>query len=705
VAGKVEVKEGYALVNGEVVPLISGEVHYWRVQRANWRPILEKVRELGLDVVATYVCWDFHELAAGEYDFTGKTAPERDFVGFLEMTREMGFKLMLRPGPYIYSEWPLGGPPERASKFHRLHPEFKELGREWIRAVSEVIAPFQATAGGHVIALQPDNEPYPAIQSQGTEMGCFGEPGLFKEWLAERYANDIDALNAAWRANYASFNDADIHWEEPYVNRIDIPENGRLMPEARYEQRVIDSQEWVEWYACEIVRWTGEAYRECGIDVPFFSNGWHVYAQNFHITKEVAPLCGVDLYPSRFFECSNTMPGGNDWDYNMEILKVQENNVGWGYSAELSSGIWEGGWGHGEYTPESTAFMNRSLIANGLKGWNWYMIVNRDNWYHSPINQFGRETMYFGAHKAVIDLAKKIELHTLHRAPAVSLVTLRRQRLTDSGNWQTLWNSLTSAGIDFETVDCQYESPTRDLILYGGTNLIERDEAENLAKAVEAGATLVIFNRIPRENRLGEEVNPFGLPEPDAERPIGSPFSVSWDGGTGEMPRGGHLGRFWTLYFDSTPEGATPILAAPRSANVEALVDIRATDLAANTYRMGFVKPFGRGKVIVLGVSPSPQAVHLAREIAGGTVKIETKTPGTAVTFWEREDAEFVFVINRNTQTCGIELSLDPAVYPNASALVNVETGSSWAVEPSGRAFISVGGHVVDVFKVTSEEL
>lgn len=696
----VEIKPGYAVVGEEIVPLWSGEVHYWRIQAANWRPILEKVKELGLDVIATYAAWNFHEIGEAQYDFTGETTPEHNLIGFLEMTHEMGLKVLIRPGPYIYSEWPFGGPPEEATKYHRLHPKFKEMATGWIDAISEMLAPFQATRGGHIIALQPDNEPYPAIQSQGTEMGCFQEPGMFKEWLRERYGDDIARLNAAWSAEYTDFNQAPIHWEEPYVNRIDVPENIRLMPEARYEQRIIDGQEWVEWFAREIVRWTGDAYRAAGIDIPFFSNGWHVYAQNFHDTKEIAPLCGVDLYPSKYFEFSTGTPGGQDWDYNLEILKVQENNIGWGYSAELECGIWEGGVGTGEYTPHSTAFMNRVLIANGLKGWNWYVIVNRDNWYHSPINQFGRETMYFEPHKQVMDLVKKIELHKLDRKPAVSLVTLRRQRMSDSGNWQTLWDSLTTTGIDFDTVDLRYEKPKSDLVFYGGTELIEADEAENLRRSVEDGATVVIFNQIPRLNRLGEPMNPFDLPESDGIRPIGSPFTLSWDGKTAEVPKGGHYGRYWTLYFDSVPEGASPIVASPRGTNVEFLVDLRATNLAANTYRLGFVKAFGKGKVIVLGMAPSPAAVRIAKEIAGGTFKIETRTPGTLITFWEGDGAAYAFVINRNEHAVGVELFVDRSVYPNVTSLRNVETGAKWNVEADGRAFVSVQGHEVDVFSL-----
>ncbi|MCK4726873.1 MAG: beta-galactosidase, partial [Anaerolineales bacterium] len=55
-------------VEDNAISLIGGEVHYWRLAPENWRKILERVQELNLEVVSTYVCWDFHECAPGEYD-------------------------------------------------------------------------------------------------------------------------------------------------------------------------------------------------------------------------------------------------------------------------------------------------------------------------------------------------------------------------------------------------------------------------------------------------------------------------------------------------------------------------------------------------------------------------------------------------------------------------------------------------------------
>ena len=112
------------LFNKRTIPMLSGEVHYWRINPQEWRSVLERVKEMGIQMVATYVCWGFHEVAPGELDFTGLSDPRRDLVAFLSLLQEMDFDIIVRPGPYIYSEWKNNGVPDRMAKYHRLDPRF-----------------------------------------------------------------------------------------------------------------------------------------------------------------------------------------------------------------------------------------------------------------------------------------------------------------------------------------------------------------------------------------------------------------------------------------------------------------------------------------------------------------------------------------------------------------------------------------------------
>ncbi len=50
---KVEIRDGCVWVGEERVPLYAGEVHYWRLNPARWPAVLDRVREIGLGVLAT----------------------------------------------------------------------------------------------------------------------------------------------------------------------------------------------------------------------------------------------------------------------------------------------------------------------------------------------------------------------------------------------------------------------------------------------------------------------------------------------------------------------------------------------------------------------------------------------------------------------------------------------------------------------------
>ena len=151
---KVQIKQNQVFVGGKAIPLLSGEVHYWRLNPRYWKTILDEVRAMGLKVVSTYVPWDYHETKRGHFDFTGKTDGTRDLKHFLELTRREGFWLIIRPGPYIYSEWPNDGIPSYAYKYHRLHPKFLSYAENYIKKACAVIKPYLASRkSGHIILL------------------------------------------------------------------------------------------------------------------------------------------------------------------------------------------------------------------------------------------------------------------------------------------------------------------------------------------------------------------------------------------------------------------------------------------------------------------------------------------------------------------------------------------------------------------------
>ncbi|MCU0643359.1 MAG: beta-galactosidase [bacterium] len=193
------IKKKQLYLNEKPIHLLSGEIHYWRVPAYYWKHCLERIKEMGLKIIATYICWEFHEYEERKLDFIGKTAAERNLVSFLEICQEMGFQVIIRPGPYIYSEWQQAGIPARLAKFYRLHPAFLNEAKNYIEQVTEVLKPFFHTNGGNIILLQADNEIDSFAIFHGRQLGIYGGEGLFQEFLIEKYGT-IDRLNESWQS-------------------------------------------------------------------------------------------------------------------------------------------------------------------------------------------------------------------------------------------------------------------------------------------------------------------------------------------------------------------------------------------------------------------------------------------------------------------------------------------------------------------------
>ena len=112
-ASAIADRDGYPVftVNGAPFFLWGAAFFYERLPRERWRSALEALRALHVNTLDLYVPWNWHEIAEGNFDFTGATSPRRDLRGLLTMARELGFYFVVRPGPVIRNEWRNGGYP------------------------------------------------------------------------------------------------------------------------------------------------------------------------------------------------------------------------------------------------------------------------------------------------------------------------------------------------------------------------------------------------------------------------------------------------------------------------------------------------------------------------------------------------------------------------------------------------------------------
>ena len=100
------------LIGEKEVPLYSGSLHYWRHDQTIWKSMLFDVKEMGFQIICTYIPWNVHEVSLGKFDF-GQIDPRKNIAAFLEICSEVGLYVLARPGPHINAELPWFGFPSR----------------------------------------------------------------------------------------------------------------------------------------------------------------------------------------------------------------------------------------------------------------------------------------------------------------------------------------------------------------------------------------------------------------------------------------------------------------------------------------------------------------------------------------------------------------------------------------------------------------
>lgn len=163
----LRVEGGQFLLRGKPFQILSGEVEYARIPRADWRDRLRKVHAMGLNTITVYVFWNLHESRPGEFDFSG----QKDVAEFLREAQQEGLYVVLRPGPYVCAEWDLGGYPawllkdsksagseDPAVLLRSSQPAYLAAVRTWMLRLGKELAPLQASRGGPIIAVQVENE-------------------------------------------------------------------------------------------------------------------------------------------------------------------------------------------------------------------------------------------------------------------------------------------------------------------------------------------------------------------------------------------------------------------------------------------------------------------------------------------------------------------------------------------------------------------
>ncbi|UJR81295.1 Beta-galactosidase [Sandaracinus amylolyticus] len=458
--GGVRLEDGALRIADRSVPLLCGAVHYWRLERESWRAALSETRALGIPIVETYVPWQVHELAPGDYDF-GQRDPRKDVGAFLDLAADLGLYAFVRPGPHINSEMTWFGLPERIvydksiqARSPRQSPvvlgfpprmfpvpsyaseQYHLESQRWLEAAAGQLAP-RLWPQGPIVLLQVDNEATYWFRDSAYDQDYHPDAiAGWRAWLAQRYGTPHEA-GKAHRREYAAWEDA----TPPERFDAETPEQLALH---------LDWGAWREELITRSLVRFKSAMSGAGLKgVPTVHNlplGEQAAPVSTPRIEEIVDLVGLDYYHAR-----------------REHRTIKRRTLFLAGSSRLpfapEMGVGAPPW----FTPlthEDSLFCAMSACAYGLRGMSLYMTVDRDRWYGAPIDATGNPRLEAGAWKSFLHALTNVGFHRLQRRVEVGLALPREySRLSRATHLMGVLSPITLEAIGGSPVEACSEEP------------------------------------------------------------------------------------------------------------------------------------------------------------------------------------------------------------------------------------------------------
>lgn len=569
---------------GQPTFLLTGEFPYYRLSPEEWPYRLDTIKDVGVKVITAYIPWNFHELADGDFDFTGRTDKRRNLGRFLALLKERDLFLIAKPGPFICAEVQHGGIPNWLIVVHQeviarawdgsqvgfrqdglplpdyLHPTYITYVSCWYRALVDEVLRDAQYPNGPLIALQVENEiPYSTNELANPFSWGYTETvqEAYSNWLAERY-DDIVHYNHLHNTSWSAFADIvgpSCWWDVPNV------------------QAWLTYQDWVEFkahYATETLRCYSVFLQEAGITVPLYHNFVMLEDESPTMYRQMAmavDFVGVNFWPNDDPRISYDAYVQVDRRL-LQLIAAQPDHPT--YAPELN---W--GWGSVDFFD----FLTRYTLSR-LAGTNIYTLVDGDDAGelgdrpysnnpepfpgNAPIDVKGEKTAGYYALRNLALFLESVGQHLTQAKPVAELaigiypsynhpatyIRWGKQStdqvlqvfgyIPDMNEWlQAVMKLLIRQDIDFTAVDVEAATPENLLnyrvLIVPGYCYMDRMTQEKLLNYVRAGGHLVMMPTVPF---LGSDMQPapllrdglFRAPESEFCEPVTPlPFALMLD--------------------------------------------------------------------------------------------------------------------------------------------------------------------------------
>ncbi|MCK5126005.1 MAG: beta-galactosidase [candidate division Zixibacteria bacterium] len=394
------VEENRLTIGKDIYYPFSVEMHYFRVDKRHWSVCFERIKRAGFRIISTVVPWNLHQGKNKDIDFNGFQDSRKDLIVFLELAREFGFKVILRPGPWISGQWKNGGIPdfviddpellalnandepielidqtgvEAGKLVSYMHPHFQHFLNNYFKNLIETTRNY-IHPRGPVFMVEFDFETSFCHKTGAgdADYNDYIVKTLFPSFLENKY-EDIKTLNAVYKSKHKEFTSID-------------PPRDFLKFDVSKMPRVFDWFYFKEWYLSDFLCSLEDLFKSYTV-LPFFFRSLFFNGEQplpaFSLTVEGEEdhLVGASVFPD-----------GTAFDL-MQKARYIRTMTDFAWAPSFISGNMTSNKAQSEVMFPITDGRRRFFIAAGLaggfKGFNHYMFINRDNWYGAPVGKDG----------------------------------------------------------------------------------------------------------------------------------------------------------------------------------------------------------------------------------------------------------------------------------------------------------------------------
>ncbi len=503
------------------------EIQYFRVNKRYWSICFERIRRAGFRMISTAIPWSLHEDSHREFDFSGFTDQAKDLIVFIELAREFGFKILLRPGPVVFSELPNGGMPPFLNKHPEIyscdsrgaitqtqmanglaefnypslsHPKMQNFVKHYVNGLTEIIKNYIYPRGPlFLVELDAGSyfggDPYPWKSDYNPHVTGV----LYPQFLEKRYG-DIKSLNSAYGESASEF--TDVKAPKDFIIAKDVSFT-KLMDWYRFKEYLINEN------ATHMV----DLYKSFQCEPLFYQT------LAFHKSCQ-APMTPIVSSEGEVFPTVQIT-----WDSSstgmLQKVRYLRANSEFPWASAISLGNQTTDFGttkkHFPITADATKYILTLSLAGGVKGINAYKFVETDHWYDSPLALDGTIQESFEVVRKCMTSLTTIDVGSFTQPATIGMAAYRLN------NWLSLFEdpgpfgyiqtlnefTMPEIGRDLDRIKQDFIIPDLDSpasfegikhLIVPITEIMDEEKQEFLVEKAKDGTNLILVGLLPRFN-------------------------------------------------------------------------------------------------------------------------------------------------------------------------------------------------------------